>query len=283
MLRSGMRPTLITLLVAASLAVACSEDEGTATNAPGSGGGAGTGGTGVASGGTGGAPLPCDECFTFLPDPPGTGSVLSVAYTHASPLTYVALVVVGPGNPNVLGAGISTSNPWTWDYDVTGLTPAVYSFEFWAGQPSARVASCQRLVHDTGAAPDAGAGGSSGAGGGGGSGGHCCHLVGTQLSNPSPCGPSAAASPWQTLDNAGCDGDKCKKIWCPFEKCDSSKYPSGCPQGTESCWIDDSFTSYEGACKSCCEAYGACWDSALGTCRHPGDCGKPIWKCPWEP
>ena len=151
--------------------------------------------------------------------------------------------------------------------------------------PARDYADVERAI-DTGPAPDAGAGGSGGAGGGGGnggSGGPCCHLVGTSLANPSPCGPSEADTPWQTLDNAGCNANGCTKLWCPYEKCDTSRYPSGCPQGTEACWIDNSFATYEDACASCCESYGACWDTAISTCRHPGDCGTPIWKCPWQP
>jgi hypothetical protein len=199
--------------------------------------------------------------------------VLHVSYTDASPLTYVELQA---GSASVSFVGITASNPWTWTWDVTELSPGIRTFTFWAGQPSAQLASCQRNAIDTGT------GGSGGAGGGGGTGGHCCKLVGTQLANPSPCGPGESASPWQTLDNAGCNASGCQKIWCPYEKCDSAKYPNGCPQGTEACWIDDSFASYEDACKSCCESYGACWDAALSTCRHPGDCGSPIGKCPWQ-
>jgi hypothetical protein len=272
---------------------ACSSSQDTASTGTGGSAGTGgsgntagvvTGGTGWASGGSAGAggsvSLACDPGFSFSPDPPVTGSVLTVKVTNASPLTYVELKA---GGASASLSGISTNNPWTWDFEVVGLFPGVQSFEFWAGQPSAKVASCEKLVGDTGAPPDAGSGGTGGSSGSGGTGGQCCKLVGTKLAHASPCGPSQSASPWQTLDNAGCNQNGCQKIWCPFEKCDSAKYPNGCPQGTEACWIDNSFSTYEDACKSCCESYGACWDSAIGTCRHPGDCGQPIWKCPWQP
>lgn len=276
-------------LLCLALVCACSASEREAESAGGGTSGSGSSGGSVAtggswaSGGSGGAALPCDAGFAFQPDPPQSGSVLQAKFSHAQPLTFIDLKVSGPTQPSVKGTGISTSNPWTWDFEVVGLSAGVYTFEFWAGEPNAKIASCQRAVVDTGPAPDAGSGGSGGStGGSGGGGGHCCHLVGTKLANPSPCGPSQSASPWQTLDNAGCNAAGCQKIWCPFEKCDSAKYPGGCPQGTEACWIDDSFASYEDACKSCCQSYGACWDSAIGTCRHPGDCGSPLWKCPWQ-
>lgn len=277
------------LLAAAALtAGGCASESGVAGGSGGGGavGSAGSSGwpstSGGSGGGTGGtASLPCDPGFVFAPDPPETASPLAVAFTHAEPLTYVELKVSGPSSPQATGGPITTSDPWTWNWTVTGLSPGLHGFEFWAGDPSARIATCEKNVTDTGRS--SGGSGGGGGGGSGGSGGHCCGLVGTDLANASPCGPSAAASPWKTLDNAGChDGGGCKKIWCPFEKCDPVKHPNGCPQGTEACWVGDQFATYEDACKSCCESYGACWDAALSTCRHPDDCGLPLGLCPWQ-
>ncbi|HMR74186.1 MAG TPA: hypothetical protein PKD61_03710 [Polyangiaceae bacterium] len=281
----------VVLFFAGALCLAaCSGDQdSTPGTASGGTGGTGTGGTGASvadssfpSGGSGGTPQPCDAGFVLTPDPPTTGSVLRVAFTDSQPLTYVDVRVTGPSTPTVTGAGITTKAPWTWNWDVVGLGAGLHTFEFWAGEPQEKRASCVRMVADTGPAPDAGSGGSSGSGGGGGAGGHCCKIVGTQLKNPSPCGPSASSSPWQTLDNAGCNAAGCQKIWCPFEKCDAAKYPGGCPSGTEACFINDSFSSYEDACQSCCQGFGACWDPNLSMCRHPNECGKPLWQCPWQ-
>jgi hypothetical protein len=47
-------------------------------------------------------------------------------------------------------------------------------------------------------------------------------------------------------------------------------HPDGCPQGVESCFVDPHVTSYEEACKTCCESRHhaptgeyACWDDAF--------------------
>lgn len=282
---------------ALSLAPGCTSDGGAGAGGSGltasSGGTAGSGGasssgssssstTSGSTGGGGGTPLPCDDGFGFDPDPPGTGAYQRVTFTDPAPLTYVDLSVSGPTSPVVWGDGISTSDPWTWDWLLTGLEAGVYTFTFSAGDPQQQLASCQRAVIDTGPPLPPPGGGCEGkfCGDDDGQGGVCedspCRVVGTDLANPSPCGPSAQDSPWLTLDNAGCqDGNSCR-IWCPYEKC------SGCPNGTEAVWVPTSETSYENACHNACEALGACWDPQLSMCRNPGQCGNPSYTCPWE-
>ena len=237
---------------------------------------------GGAAGAGGSTALPCDPGFGLSPDPPETGSVLTVSFTDPQPLVYVDLQVSGPGSATVTWAGMTSSDPYTWTWDVTGLSAGVWTFTFSAGEPQQPLASCQRDVIDTGPPPPPPPAGCEGkyCGDDDGQGGLCtdspCRLVGSQLANPSPCGPSPQQSPWQTLDSAGCvNGTSCR-IWCPYEKC------SGCPNGTEAVWVPPSETSYENACKSACEALGACWDTQLSLCRNPGDCGTPLGQCPWE-
>jgi len=232
--------------------------------------------------------LRCDDGFAFQPDPPGTGSVLRVSYTDPQPLAYIDMIAEGPGQATKRFDGVTTEDPWTWDYLFTDLTDDVWTWKFIQDEPDKPLvvlAECQRRVQDTGEPqplPDP-SGGCDGkfCGDDDGAGGTCtdspCRVVGTDLANPSPCGPSEQDSPWQTLDNAGCTGDgSLCKIWCPYEKCD------GCPNGTEAVYVPSSSTSYETACKNACEALGACWDASLSLCRNPGDCGTPLGLCPWQ-
>ena len=232
------------------------------------------------SGGGGGMQDPCDEGFGFIPTPLQSGFTNTVTFTHADPLVYVDLAATGPGEAYIQFESVNDSTPYTWQWSVT-LPTGSWAFTFAAGQPTAQLASCSHQVSDTGPPPDPpiNCNGKS-CGDPDGDGGLCqgpCKLVGSQLANPSPCGPSEQDSPWQTLDNAGClsAGTLCK-IWCPYEKC------SGCPNGTEAVFVPSTETSYEAACKAGCEAFGACWDSALSLCRNPGDCGTPLGQCPWQ-
>jgi hypothetical protein len=236
-----------------------------------------------------GDPLPCDPDFTLTPNPPGTGSLLNVAFTDPAPLTYVDLTASGPGTATIQGAGITTSDPWTWNWSVTDLTPGVWTFTFGAGDPWVTMASCQAQVIDTGPPPDPPPMGSCDnkpCGADDGQGGICetCPMVGDCLDPPSPYGPNGMEQ-WSCLDSASCNPDSgtCR-IWCPGEPCNNAEHPDGCPQGVEACWVDGSITSYEEACKACCEsryheptAEYACWDEAFNLCRYPTDCGLPLW------
>ncbi|MBW2454534.1 MAG: hypothetical protein JRI68_08485 [Deltaproteobacteria bacterium] len=292
----GWAPAALLLALTAGLAVAACEGDlgptggtGGTTTSGGSGGASSSSSTSTTSssasttgtGGAGGASLDCDDGFTFDPEPPGTGSYLTVSVTDASPLTYVDLTVTGPATATRWFDGVSTTDPWTWDWQVTDLAPGVWTFVFSAGEPQAPLASCQRVVLDTGPAlpPPGGCDGKY-CGDDDGNGGICadspCRVVGTNLANPSPCGPSQQDSPWQTLDHASCQGGNSCRIWCPYEKCD------GCPNGTEAVWVPTSETSYETACMNACQGLGACWDTQLSLCRNPGMCGQPLGQCPWQ-
>lgn len=249
----------------------------------------GVGGTSN-SGSSTGAALECDAAFAFSPDPPESASALIVSFTDPAPLAYVDLQTQGPGQASIAFVGISTENPWTWDYEVVGLAPGVWTFVFSAEMPAKEFGRCQVAVLDTG--DPAGTSGGGGAcagkvcGDDDGAGGTCqtCPMVGSCLDPPSPYGPGGKES-WACLDNAGCESDSglCK-IWCPGEPCNEAEHPDGCPQGVEACFVDASFTSYEEACKSCCESryheptgQYACWDEGFSLCRYPTDCGLPLW------
>ncbi len=290
----GRAHVVVAILAPAWVAVAaCEGDLGSSSGTGGtttSGGGGGasssstsssTSASSTGSGGTGGAPLDCDDGFAFDPEPPGTGSYLTVSFTDPSPLTYVDLAVTGPATATQWFDGVSSSDPWTWDWQLTDLVPGVWTLVFSAGEPQVPMASCQREVIDTGP-PLPPPGGCDGkfCGDDDGNGGLCtdspCRVVGTNLANPSPCGPSQQDSPWLTLDSASCQGGNTCRIWCPYEKC------GGCPNGTEAVWVPTWETSYENACKNACEGLGACWDTQLSLCRNPGDCGLPLGQCPWE-
>ena len=224
---------------------------------------------------------PCDPRFGFAPEPLESGTINTITFSHPDPLVYVDLGAGGPGSAFIKFEEVDTSGPYTWKWSVTGLEAGTWSFTFAAGDPVEQIAACIHEVSDTGPPPpplancDGKACGESD-----GDGGLCqgpCNVVGSQLANPSPCGPSAQDSPWQTLDNAEClSGGGLCKMWCPYEKC------SGCPNGTEAVFVPSYETSYEAACQGACESLGACWDTALSLCRNPGDCGTPLGYCPWQ-
>jgi hypothetical protein len=238
------------------------------------------------------APLPCDPDFALTPNPPGTGALLNVAFTDLEPLAYVDLIAAGPGSASIQWAGITTEDPWTWNWTVTGLTPGVWTFTFGAGESWLATATCQAQVLDTGIPPDPppdppmGACAGKVCGDDDGQGGACdtCPMVGECLDPPSPYGPNGLGQ-WSCLDNASCNPDNgiCR-IWCPGEPCNNAEHPDGCPQGVETCWVDATIGSYEEACKSCCESRFhqptmeyACWDEGFNLCRYPTDCGLPLW------
>lgn len=281
---------------AAALVVACTASTqqvagGRQLDASASGGSAGAADAGggadggpAGASGSGGA-LSCDSRFSISPDPPGTGTLTKVGFTDASPLTYVKLDVTGPGTATTVWQGITTTKPWTWTWAVTNLTPGVWTFTFSAGSPQAPIASCQKSVLDTGTPPPPPPPPTSSCAGkvcgdDDGAGGKCtaCPVVGSCLSPPSPYGPSGPGT-WSCLDNAGClqNSGLCK-IWCPFEPCDTQKHPNGCPNNTEACYVPAGTTSYEEACKTCCESppRNSCWDSTYSLCRYPGECGTPL-------
>ncbi|MCB9753951.1 MAG: hypothetical protein H6713_28745 [Myxococcales bacterium] len=231
---------------------------------------------------TTGDPLPllCDPGFAFDPDPAESGAILLASFTHAEPLAYVDLAITGPGAPTITWAGISASDPWTWNWQVIGLNPGVWTASFSAGEPAQPYGGCQFQVIDTGPAPEppdppdpTGADCLCGEGDG------CdhCPMVGACLDPPSPVGPNGPGMTWECLDNAGCDNGSCR-IWCPFEPCDMEKHPGGCPNNTEACWVPPWIDSYEEACKQCCESapQSSCWDEAYNLCRYPGECGLPL-------
>lgn len=240
-------------------------------------------------------PLPCDPGFGIEPDPPGSGSITTVGFTHPEPLTYVALEVTGPGVATLGPMEIAASDPWTWQWPVTDLAPGVWTLSFAHEQEPVTIASCQVEVIDTGLPPplpddppppagDCGQGQVCGDPGPGGGTCDLCPMVGDCLEPPSPYGPGGPGS-WSCLDSASCnEDDGVCRIWCPGEPCNEQAHPDGCPQGVESCFVSGSFQSYEEACRSCCESRYhaptgeyACWDPAFNLCRYPTDCGLPLW------
>lgn len=234
--------------------------------------------------------ISCDPGFGFQPDPPETGQINRVSFTHADPLAYVAILAAGPGQAQQGNLEITSSDPWTWTWPTTFDTPGMWTFTFQAGDPLTVYGQCTREVVGTGSPPPLPVGSCDGkvCGESDGQGGTCtaCPMEGTCLDPPSPYGPSGPG-PWSCLDNAGCqDWGQCR-IWCPGEPCDSAVHPDGCPQGVETCFVDPHHASYEDACRACCESRHhaptgeyACWDEALSLCRYPGDCGKPLLNPP---
>ena len=233
-------------------------------------------------------PLPCDPDFAFTPEAPGTGSLLNVAFTDPQPLAYVDLQASGPGVAAMQFAGISTTDPWTWNWTVTDLSPGVWTFSFGAGEDWMVLATCQIEVQDTGLPQPLPTGACEGkvCGDDDGMGSLCqtCPMVGDCLEPPSPYGPNGMQQ-WSCLDSASCqENDGTCRIWCPGEPCNDAEHPDGCPQGVETCWVDATITSYEEACKACCESRYhqptgeyACWDETYNLCRYPTDCGLPLW------
>ncbi len=189
-------------------------------------------GNGGAGGAGGAASLPCDAGFTFVPEPPESSQPLTVSFTDTEPLTFVDVSASGPGTATVQWDGLEGGGPYTWSWKLYDLTPGTWTLTFSAGQPQVELATCQRVVIDTGpvVAPPGASCDALFCGDKDKNDQLCtdspCRVVGSKLANPSPCGPSKNDSPWQTLDNAGCvKGETCK-LWCPYEKC------SGCPNGT---------------------------------------------------
>lgn len=300
-------------LVAIAVLAACGSDaDNRATNVGGSGGG--TGGSSAtdaatqsdasvqqdgASGSDGSAhvdakpdgPAPaCDPGFGFAPAVLETGKVLSVSFTYDEPLAWVGIEATGPGASKQGNLSVSGASPWTWTWPMTVDAGGTWTFVFSAGDPQTAYGTCAKVVMDTGAPPALPAASCDGkvCGESDGNGGTCeaCPMEGTCLDPPSPYGPSGPGA-WSCLDTAGCqDSGQCR-IWCPGEPCDANVHPDGCPQGVETCFVDAHITSYEDACRACCEsrhhaptgAY-ACWDDSFNLCRYPGDCGKPLLNPP---
>lgn len=306
-----MRRFLLAVLISCALAPGCGSDSegGSASNA-GTGGSSASGGS-AGSGATAGAggeidastpdaadasPLPdapappCDPGFSFSPGQPATGSINDVAFTFGEPLAYVGISATGSGTVQQGALSITTQDPWTWSWPMTFDTAGVWTFTFTAGQAPEVYGTCTKEVLDTGAPPSLPAGSCDGkvCGQSDGQGGTCtaCPMEGSCLDPPSPYGPGGPGA-WSCLDVASCqDSGQCR-IWCPGEPCDSTVHPDGCPQGVETCFVDPSFTSYEEACRSCCESRHhaptgeyACWDESFNLCRYPGDCGKPLLNPP---
>ncbi len=91
-----------------------------------------------------------------------------------------------------------------------------------------------------------------------------CHVVGTCLTGPTAYPPPGHSS-WECLDRAGgCKDGQCK-IWCPHDNTIDG------PQYTEACYLDDAERNmnYEDACRSCCERFGAVWNSDGHYCAPP--------------
>lgn len=240
-------------------------------------------------------PLPCDPGFSFDPEALGSGSLTYVSFTAPRPLTWVEVVAEGPGVAQWGSLQIEGGDPWTWTWPVTDLAPGQWTFSFSHGDPAQTIATCQRWVSDTGLPPplpgeppppDADCGPGQVCGDVGPGGGTCdvCPMVGACLDPASPYGPGGPG-PWSCLDSAGCapEAGMCQ-IWCPGEPCNEEAHPDGCPQGVEACFVFATYSSYEEACRSCCESRFheptgefACWDAAYSLCRYPTDCGLPLW------
>jgi hypothetical protein len=270
--------------------------------------------------------LSCDPGWEIHPDRAGaealdaeTGSLNFVAYSSTvTGYVYVDAVFQGPGRASERCSEVlSGDSPWKWGWWPTFSAAGVWTVTFTArvNDQTQEISSCQFIVKDTGEPPDntGDCGTGSGGGGGGGdadctgkvcgqddgAGDKCtaCPIVGSSLANPSPAGPSAGDSPWQTLDNAGClkKSGLCR-VWCPFEKC-VDPYTS-CPNNLEACYVGVGQTSYEQACADCCaarvhnpstpdghEGKHSCWDVDYGTCRfaaEDGACDKGPPVPPWQ-
>ncbi len=273
-----------------------SDPTGADAGADGTAGGSGAQGTSDGgSRGDGTILWPCDLGVALDPDPPGTGTITWVDFTHQEPLTFVELTMSGPGIATRGALEVIGGDPWTWRWPVTDLSPGVWMFSFAHGESAVTIATCQFEVLDTGlppplpGEPPAPAGdcdpgqvcGDLGPGGG-----TCdrCPMVGDCLEPPAPYGPGGPGT-WSCLDSASCNADSGQcRIWCPAEPCNEEAHPDGCPQGVEACFVSGSFASYEQACRSCCESRYhepkgeyACWDPAFNLCRYPSDCGLPLW------
>lgn len=214
--------------------------------------------------------LPCDTGFSFTPDPPVTGKVIQIDYTHPSqPYAHIGLDVSGPGGVVDAGASVvSAKAPYHWRFERTVDKGGTYTFTFTSGgDPKA---SCQKQVQFTGAPPDVDPNNNDNNKCTCGSGQGCstCPVEGSCFDSPSKYHPDPNQSGWKCLDNAGCSGGNCK-IWCPFEPCQKQ---SGCSNNTEACYVPPGITDYEAACKHCCESAprNAIWNAQDNYCEEPG-------------
>lgn len=215
------------------------------------------------------APLPCDDGFSFSPDPPVTSQVIRVDYTHPSKgYAYIGLSVSGPGKVQDGGSEVvQDTPPYLWRFERAVDQGGIYTFTFTSDDNPK--ASCKKRVRYDGKPPDlSDNNNNNGCTCGSGSGCSECPIVGSCFDSPSKYHPDPNKSGWQCLDDAGCSGGNCK-IWCPFEPCEK---PSGCSNNTEACYVPPGVTDYEEACRRCCESAprNATWNAQENFCAEPG-------------
>ncbi len=212
--------------------------------------------------------LPCDDGFAFSPDPPQTGVINTVTYMHIEGLVYIGMIITGTGEVILGDVDISGDSPyyWTWEYTVS--QSGKYDFIF-THDDNVPKANCERMVHDTGPAPDWDSSSESPPDGDCtcGQGADCssCPVQGSCFDSPSDYHPDPNQSGWQCNDVAECTDGSCR-IWCPFEPCPEGQ---SCPNNTEACWVDPTIDDYETACQQCCESYGAQWNGSGKYCAIP--------------
>ncbi len=77
-------------------------------------------------------PLLCDPDFVLSPDPPLPGAPFQAAFTDPEPWPYIGMHATDAGGRVVQGvdAGISTSDPWTWNFSFDGLSAGLWTVTF---------------------------------------------------------------------------------------------------------------------------------------------------------
>lgn len=208
--------------------------------------------------------LPCDDKFSFSPDPLETGAINAVTYSHDQGFVYVGIEIDGPGDVVVGELEVSGNGPYYWTWEFTASEPGDYEFTFTRdeGEPQAM---CVRNITDTGSPPELEPPPDEDCLCGQGDGCSECAVEGSCFDSPSDYHPDPGESGWQCNDVAGCTEGSCN-IWCPYEPCPDGQ---SCPNNTENCWVDPSIDDYETACQGCCESYGAVWNSAGKYCAIP--------------
>ncbi len=86
-------------------------------------------------GDSGGSNLTCTG-FGFSPNPPLSGTDVTVTYQHTIPFSNVALIITGPGTgtPEWIGVTGGNGEPYTWSWKVTFSAAGSWQVKFTADQ-----------------------------------------------------------------------------------------------------------------------------------------------------
>lgn len=84
-------------------------------------------------GDSGGSNLTCTG-FAFVPNPPVSGTNVTVSYQHTVPYSHVDLAITGAGTATKEWIGVTGNGPYTWSWKVTFSAPGAWQIKFIAEQ-----------------------------------------------------------------------------------------------------------------------------------------------------